>query len=168
MAISERSVIDATLLAVAELNAAGGVLGRPVEAVVEDGESDAATFAAKAEKLIAKDNVCAVFGCWTSASRKTVLPVFERHDHLLFYPVQYEGWSNPRTSCTRGRAQPADHPRGAVVRVEPQEAAALPGGVGLRLPADRHAIIRDQAASLGAEIVGEEYLPFGGTEVATS
>ena len=91
MAISEGAVIDATLLAIDEINANGGVLGRPVAAVVEDGASDWPTFAAKAEKLITQDKVCTIFGCWTSASRKTVLPIVEKHDHLLFYPVQYEG-----------------------------------------------------------------------------
>src|SRR5262249_54800378 len=91
MALSEKPVIDATLLAIEEVNEAGGVLGRPVEAATEDGMADGRTFAAKAEKLISQDRVSAVFGCWTSASRKTVKPVFEKHDHLLFYPVQYEG-----------------------------------------------------------------------------
>ena len=74
MAISERPVIDATLLAIDEINEQGGCSAGPLEAVVEDGESDSATFAAKAEKLITTDKVCTVFGCWTSASRKTVLP----------------------------------------------------------------------------------------------
>src|SRR5262249_5002561 len=91
MAISEKPVIDATLFAIEELNAKGGVRGRPVEAVVEDGASDWPAFARKAEKLITQDQVCTVFGCWTSASRKTVNPVIENHNLLLFYPVQYEG-----------------------------------------------------------------------------
>ena len=91
MAISETSVVDATLMAIEEINEAGGVLGRQIEPVVVDGASDWPTFAREAERLISKERVRAVFGCWTSASRKTVKPVFERHDHLLFYPVQYEG-----------------------------------------------------------------------------
>jgi hypothetical protein len=91
MAISEKSVVDGTLLAVEEINQKGGLLGRPVEAVVVDGRSDPATFAREAERLIAEEKVCTVFGCWTSASRRTVKPVFEKHDHLLIYPVQYEG-----------------------------------------------------------------------------
>src|SRR5262249_51655879 len=77
MALSEKPVIDATLLAIEEINDNGGVLGRPVEAIVEDGASDWPTFARKAEKLITKDEVSVVFGCWTSASRKTVKPIFE-------------------------------------------------------------------------------------------
>src|SRR3712207_5739960 len=91
MSISEVSVRDATLLAIEEINAAGGVLGKKLEPVVEDGASDWPTFAEKAKKLIQQDQVAVVFGCWTSASRKAVLPVFESLNGLLFYPVQYEG-----------------------------------------------------------------------------
>src|SRR5262249_19609306 len=91
MASSEAPVVDAVLFALDEVNQAGGVLGRPVKPVVADGRSDWPTFAREAERLIAREQVCTVFGCWTSASRKTVKPVFEGHDHLLIYPVQYEG-----------------------------------------------------------------------------
>jgi urea transport system substrate-binding protein len=91
MAISEKSVRDSTLMAIEEINANGGLLGRRIEPVVVDGKSDPKTFAAEAERLISEENVSVVFGCWTSASRKTVLPIFEKHKHLLFYPVQYEG-----------------------------------------------------------------------------
>lgn len=91
MAISERPVIDAVQFAVDELNSAGGVLGRPVEAIVADGQSDEAVFVVAAEKLIVEKKVCALFGCWTSASRKAVVPIIEKHGQALFYPVQYEG-----------------------------------------------------------------------------
>ena len=74
-----------------EINANGGVLGKMIEPVVADGASDWPVFAEKAEQLIAKDGVSAVFGCWTSVSRKFALPVFEKYNNLLFYPVQYEG-----------------------------------------------------------------------------
>ena len=91
MAISEVSVRDAELLAIEEINAAGGVLGKKLEPVIEDGASDWPTFAEKAQKLISTDKVAATFGGWTSASRKAMLPVFERNKALLYYPVQYEG-----------------------------------------------------------------------------
>ena len=91
MSISETSVKDATLMAIGEINAKGGVLGKKLEPIVEDGASDWPTFAEKAKKLIQRDTVAVVFGCWTSASRKAVLPVFEGLNGLLFYPVQYEG-----------------------------------------------------------------------------
>ena len=91
MAISEKSVVDAEQLAIAEINAKGGVLGKQIEAIVEDGGSNWDRFAEKAKKLIDQDKVATVFGCWTSASRKAVLPVFEGKKHMLWYPVQYEG-----------------------------------------------------------------------------
>src|SRR5262249_3549928 len=91
MAISEVSVRDAELLAIDEINAKGGVLGKKLSPVVEDGASDWPTFAEKAKKLIVNDKVATVFGGWTSASRKAMLPVFEQYKALLWYPVQYEG-----------------------------------------------------------------------------
>src|SRR5690606_1017472 len=91
MSISETTVRDSTLMAIEEINANGGVLGRMIEPIVEDGASDWPTFAEKARKLLLEDGVAVVFGCWTSASRKAVLPVFEENNGLLFYPVQYEG-----------------------------------------------------------------------------
>ena len=91
MAISETSLKDVVLMAVEELNAAGGVLGKQVEAVVVDPASDWPLFNEKAKELITKEKVAVTFGCWTSVSRKSVLPTFEEYNALLFYPVQYEG-----------------------------------------------------------------------------
>lgn len=91
IAIAEKSVVDAEMLAVEEINAAGGIRGYQIEAVIEDGASDWPTFAEKAKKLIGKDKVAAVQGCYTSASRKAVLPVFEKMKGLLYYPTYYEG-----------------------------------------------------------------------------
>jgi urea transport system substrate-binding protein len=91
MAISETSLRDVVLMAVEEINAAGGVLGKPIEAVVVDPASDWPLFAEKAKELIVDHKVAATFGCWTSVSRKSCLPVFEEYNALLFYPVQYEG-----------------------------------------------------------------------------
>ncbi len=91
MAISETSLRDVLLFTFDEINAKGGVMGKKIEAVVADGASDWPLFAEKAEQLLTKDMVAAVFGCWTSVSRKSVLPVFEKNKGLLFYPVQYEG-----------------------------------------------------------------------------
>ena len=91
MAISEAPLVDAIRLAVEEINAEGGLQGRPVELIVKDGRSDWALFAEEAERLIVEDRVSALFACWTSACRKTLKPIVERHAHLMFYPVQYEG-----------------------------------------------------------------------------
>ena len=92
MAISEISLKDAELMAIEEINEAGGVLGKKIDAIVEDPQSKFTdVFPEKARKLLLKDNVAVVFGCWTSVSRQNVLPVFEENNGLLFYPVQYEG-----------------------------------------------------------------------------
>src|SRR5215218_7171352 len=91
MAISEVSLRDTVLMAVEEINAKGGVLGRQVKPVVVDPASNWDLFAEKAKQLLLQDKVAVVFGCWTSVSRKSVLPVFEKNNGLLFYPVQYEG-----------------------------------------------------------------------------
>jgi len=165
MAISESPVVDATQLAIEELNDRGGVLGRPVEAVVADGRSDWPTFAREAERLITQEKVSVVFGCWTSASRKTVRPVFEAHDHLLFYPVQYEGMEQSPNIVYTGAA-----PNQQIVPAVKWAADNL----GKRFflvasdyvfPRAANEVIRDQSASLGAEIVGEEYILLGSTDV---
>jgi ABC-type branched-subunit amino acid transport system substrate-binding protein len=91
MAISETILKDLILMEVAEVNAKGGLLGKKIEPVVVDPASNWPLFAEKARELLTKDKVAAVFGCWTSVSRKSVLPVFEELDGLLFYPLEYEG-----------------------------------------------------------------------------
>ncbi len=91
MAISETGSIQAERLAIDQINKAGGILGRQIKIIQEDGASDWPTFAEKAKKLLVNDKVASVFGCWTSASRKAVLPVFEKENGLLYYPTFYEG-----------------------------------------------------------------------------
>jgi urea transport system substrate-binding protein len=91
MAISETTLKDTVLMMIEQQNAKGGVMGRKLEAVVVDPASNWPLFAEKAEELLVKQKVAVVFGCWTSVSRKSVLPVFEKNNGLLFYPVQYEG-----------------------------------------------------------------------------
>ena len=91
MAISETVLKDTVLMTVDEINAKGGVLGKQLEVVVVDPASNWPLFAEKAKQLITQDKVAVVLGCWTSVSRKSVLPVFEETNSLLFYPVQYEG-----------------------------------------------------------------------------
>src|SRR6201985_1057526 len=91
MAISETSLRDVLLFAFDEINKSGGVLGKQIEPVVVDGASNWPLFAEKAKQLLQQDKVAVVFGCWTSVSRKSVLPVFEQDDGRLFYPGQYEG-----------------------------------------------------------------------------
>jgi urea transport system substrate-binding protein len=167
MAISERPVIDAVHLAIEEINAQGGLLGRPVEAVLADGQSDEAVFARQAEKLIREERVCTLFGCWTSASRKAVVPVVERHDHLLFYPVQYEGVEES-ANVVYGGPVPNQQILPALrwlVGFEGKRRWFLVGSDYV-FPVTANAVIRDEARKHGCEIVGETYLLLGSTDVA--
>jgi urea transport system substrate-binding protein len=104
MAISETTLKDTVLMLIEEQNKKGGVLGKKLEPVVVDPASNWPLFAEKAEQLLVKDKVAVVFGCWTSVSRKSVLPVFEKHNGLLFYPVQYEGEESSRNVFYTGAA----------------------------------------------------------------
>src|SRR6059036_1584924 len=104
MAISEVSLRDTVLMAVEEINAKGGVMGKKITPVVVDPASNWDLFAEKAKQLLLQDKVAVVFGCWTSVSRKSVLPVFEKNNGLLFYPVQYEGEECSRNVFYTGAA----------------------------------------------------------------
>ncbi len=165
MAISETSVADATLLAIEEINKKGGVLGRPIEPIVVDGQSDWPTFAQEAERLIVQEKVSVIFGCWTSASRKTVKPVFERYNHLLFYPVQYEGLEQSPNIIYTGAG-----PNQQIIPAVKWTFDHLGKRVFLVasdyvFPRSANAIIKDQTAALRGEIVGEEYILLGSSEV---
>jgi urea transport system substrate-binding protein len=165
MAISETTVVDAEQLAIKEINAAGGVLGRQIEAVVEDGASDWPTFAEKAEKLIDQDQVSVVFGCWTSASRKAVLPVFESKDHMLWYPVQYEGQECSKNIFYTGAAPNQQIEPAVDWLIENKSPDFFLVGSDYVFPRTANTIIKEQLAAKGGNTVGEDYLPLGNTEV---
>jgi urea ABC transporter urea binding protein len=166
MAWTEVPVVDATLLAIEEINQRGGICGKQIEPVVSDGQSEETTFAAEAERLIDKHNVSALFGCWTSASRKAVLPVVEERDHLLFYPVQYEGMEASRNVIYTGAAPnqqiiPAVRWAFGFLRAR---RLFLVGWNSIYSWA-AHEIIRDEVASLGGQVVGEAHLKPDGTNI---
>ena len=166
MAISEQSVVDAEKLAIDEINAAGGVLGKPIEAIVEDGQSDWPTFAEKAKKLIEQDQVVTVFGCWTSASRKNVLPVFEDADHMLWYPVQYEGQECSKNIFYTGAAPNQQIEPAVAWLLENKGKDFFLVGSDYVFPKTANTIIKAQLEAEGGNTVGEDYLPLGSTEVA--
>jgi len=167
MAISEVTVRDAELLAVEEINRAGGVLGKKLVPVVEDGASDWPTFAEKATKLIRQDKVATVFGGWTSASRKAMLPVFERYGSLLWYPVQYEGLeSSPNIFYTGATTNQQIIPGLDYLKEQGKKKLFLVGSDYV-FPRTANKIIKAYAAANGMEILGEEYTPLGHTEYAT-
>ncbi len=167
MSISEVAVKDATLMAIDEINAKGGLLGRRIVPIVEDGASDWPTFAEKAKKLILRDKVAVVFGCWTSASRKAVLPVFEKYDHLLFYPVQYEGLEASKNIIYTGAA-PNQQIMPAVSWLLKQGYKKFYLlGSDYVFPRTANLIIKKQLKAEGGTVVGEEYTPLGHTEYST-
>ena len=161
MASSEQSLVDAIRMAIDEVNQRGGILGRRLESIVEDGESDWPTFARKAEKLIVEDKVASVFGCWTSASRKSVLPVVEEHNHLLWYPVQYEGQeSSPNIIYTGAAPNQQIIPAVDWCRREFGTRVFLVGSDYI-FPRKANEIIKLRLTGFGAVPVGEEYRPLG-------
>lgn len=167
MAISEVAVRDSTLLAIDEINAKGGVLGKKIVPVVEDGASDWPTFAEKAEKLMTGDDTAVVFGGWTSASRKAMLPVFEGLDGLLFYPVQYEGLeSSPNIFYTGATTNQQIIPALDYLKEEGLTKVYLVGSDYV-FPRTANKIIKAYAGANGMEILGEDYLPLGDTGVST-
>ena len=165
MAISETTVVDAELLAIKEINQAGGVLGKQIEVIKEDGASDWPTFAEKAEKLIDQDGVATIFGCWTSASRKAVLPVFESKQHMLWYPVQYEGQECSQNIFYTGAAPNQQIEPAVEWLLENKGKQFFLVGSDYVFPRTANTIIKEQLKALGGETVGEDYLPLGNTEV---
>lgn len=165
MAISETSVVKATQMAIEEINEQGGVLGGPIKAVIKDGASDWDRFAQEAESLITDDKVSVVFGCWTSASRKTVKPIFEKHDHLLFYPVQYEGLESSPNIVYTGAAPNQQIIPAVKWAIDHLGKRFYLIGSDYVFPRSANAIMKDQIRSLQGEIVGEHYILLGSQKV---
>jgi len=165
MAISETTVVEAEKMAIEEINANGGVLGKQIEAVVEDGASDWPTFAEKAEKLIDQDGVVTVFGCWTSASRKAVKDVFESKNHMLWYPVQYEGQECSKNIFYTGAAPNQQIEPAVDWLLENKGTEFFLVGSDYVFPRTANTIIKEQLNAKGGTTVGEDYLPLGNTEV---
>lgn len=161
MAISERAVVDATRLALEQINDQGGLLGRRVEAVVADGRSDPEVFEREALRLITREKVCVVFGCWTSASRRTVRPVFERLGHLLVYPVQYEGLEESPNIVYTGAAPNQQILPAVKYFLDHRGKRFYLVGSDYVYPRMANMIVREQLKYLGGEVVGEDYLPLG-------
>ncbi len=165
MALSETSVKNATLMAIEEINAQGGVLGRPLEAVIFDGASQSATFMRGAEQLITQDNVSVVFGCWTSASRRSVKPIFEKHKNLLFYPVQYEGVEQSPHIIYTGAVPNQQIIPGIFWAFQNLGQKFFIVGSDYIFPRIASEIIKEQIQSLGGEFLGEAYIPLGEKDV---
>ena len=165
MAISETGSTQAEKLAIKQINESGGVLGRQIKYIQEDGASDWPTFAEKSRKLLVKDNVAAVMGCWTSASRKAALPVFEQYNGMLFYPTFYEGLEqSPNVVYTGQEAtQQIIASIDWVVKTKGVKTFYLLGSDYI-WPRTSMKIARKHIAKLGLKVVGEEYYPLGHTQ----
>ncbi|WP_229711316.1 urea ABC transporter substrate-binding protein [Pectinatus frisingensis] len=167
MAISEVSVKDAEMMAIDEINAKGGVLGKKLEVVTEDGASDPAVFAEKAKKLLQQDKVATVFGCWTSASRKAVLPVFESNNGLLWYPVQYEGMESSPNIFYTGAAPNQQIVPAVDWLLKNKGKKFFLIGSDYVFPRTANKIIKAELNAEGGQVVGEEYTPMGHTDYST-
>ena len=166
MAISETGSIQAERLAIEQINAMGGILGRKIKIIQEDGASDWPNFAEKAKKLLANDRVAAIFGCWTSASRKAVLPVVEKENGLLYYPTFYEGLEQSKNVIYTGQEATQQILAGLdwVVREKKAKSFFLVGSDYI-WPRTSNKIARKHIENvIKGEVVGEEYYPLGHTQ----
>ena len=166
MAISETGSIQAERLAIDQINAMGGVLGRKIKIVQEDGASDWPTFAEKAKKLLENDHVAAVFGCWTSASRKAVLPVFEKDNGLLYYPTFYEGLEQSKNVFYTGQEATQQVLAGLDwIAKEKKAKTYFLVGSDYIWPRTSNKIARKHIENvIKGSVVGEEYYPLGNTQ----
>lgn len=165
MAISETGSVQAEKLAIDQINAMGGVLGRKIEYIQEDGASDWPTFAEKSKKLLVNDKVAAVFGCWTSASRKAVLPIFEQYNGMLYYPTFYEGLEQSPNVIYTGQEATQQIISGIdwVTKTKGAKSFYLLGSDYI-WPRTSNKIARKHIEKLGLSVVGEEYYPLGHTQ----
>jgi urea transport system substrate-binding protein len=167
MSISEVSVKDAEMMAIEEINKAGGVLGKQLKPIIEDGASDWPTFAEKTKKLLQKDKTAVIFGGWTSSSRKAVLPVVEQNKGLFFYPVQYEGLeSSPYIFYTGATTNQQIVPAVTWLLQNKGKKFFLLGSDYV-FPRTANKIIKEQLKAEGGETIAEEYTPLGHTDYNT-
>lgn len=166
MAISETGSIQAERLAIDQINASGGILGRKIKIIQEDGASDWPTFAEKSKKLLENDRVAAVFGCWTSASRKAVLPIFEKDNGLLYYPTFYEGLEQSKNVIYTGQeaTQQILASLDWIAKTKGAKTFYLVGSDYI-WPRTSMKIARKHIENvLKGTVVGEEYYPLGNTQ----
>lgn len=166
MAISETGSIQAERLAIDQINQAGGVLGKKIKIIQEDGASDWPTFAEKAKKLLVQDRTASVFGCWTSASRKAVLPVFEKENGLLYYPTFYEGLEQSKNVFYTGQEATQQILAGLdwLQKTKGAKSFFLIGSDYI-WPRTSNKIARKHIENvLKGHVVGEEYYPLGHTQ----
>lgn len=167
MSASETPLVDVLKLGVAEINERGGLLGRPLELVVADGRSDWDFCASEAERLIGREKVSVLFACWTSACRKAVKPVVERLNHLMLYPVQYEGLESSKSILYAGSAPNQQIVPGVRWALDHFGSRIYLVGSDYIFPRTANRILRDIILASGGQVLGEQYIPLGSTEIWT-
>lgn len=166
-AIIEESLNKATIMAIEEINAAGGINGMQITPIVEDPASDPATFAEKARKLVVGDKCVSVFGSYTSASRKAVLPVFEKRNNLYFYPTLYEGRECSKNVIYTGAVPNQQQDEFVPWLVEKFGKKFFLIGSNYIYPKEENNYCKKLLEKLGAEVVNEEYVPLGHSEFSS-
>lgn len=167
IAIAEAALVDAEKMAIEEINAAGGVMGRKIEAVIEDGASDWPTFAEKTKKLLQRDKVAAIVGCYTSASRKAVLPVLNQMGGLLYYPTYYEGQEQDKSVIYTSQEATQSVITALEWMAKQQGKTFFLVGSDYIYPRTCNKIAKPTIARVGGKVVGEEYAPLGHTEFSS-
>lgn len=165
MALNEAKLTDALQLAMEEANASGGINGQLIEAVVADCRSDAVYCAQQAERLITDEKVSALFGCWTSTCRRAVKPVVEKHRHLLFYPLQYEGMEMSPNIIYTGAAPNQQIIPGVHWALENLGKRVYLAGSDYVFPRMANVIVKDLLAAQNGVLLGERYLPLGASDM---
>lgn len=167
IAIAEAALVDAEKMAIEEINAAGGVMGRKIEAVIEDGASDWPTFAEKTKKLLQRDKVAAIVGCYTSASRKAVLPVLNQMKGLLYYPTYYEGQEEDKSVIYTSQEATQSVIAAIEWMAKEQGKTFFLVGSDYIYPRTCNKIAKPTITRVGGKVVGEEYAPLGHTEFSS-
>lgn len=166
MAVSEAPLVDAVRLAVEEANQSGGVNGRQIEIVAVDCRSDADYCAHEAERLITREGVQALFGCWTSSCRKAVKVVVEKHRHLLFYPLQYEGLEQSPNILYTGAAPNQQIIPLVLWGLQERGKRVYLLGSDYVFPRTANRLVKDILIAQGGQVSGERYLPLGASDMS--
>lgn len=167
IAIAEAALVEAEKMAIEEINASGGVMGRKIEAVIEDGASDWPTFAEKTKKLLQRDKVAAIVGCYTSASRKAVLPVLNQMKGLLYYPTYYEGQEEDKSVIYTSQEATQSVIAAIEWMAKEQGKTFFLVGSDYIYPRTCNKIAKPTITRVGGKVVGEEYAPLGHTEFSS-
>jgi urea transport system substrate-binding protein len=167
IALAEASIVDAEKLAIDEINAGGGVLGKKIEPVIEDGASDWPTFAEKTKKLLQRDKVAAIIGCYTSASRKAVLPALNQLKGLLYYPTYYEGQEMDKSVIYTSQEATQSVIAAIEWMAKEQGKKFFLVGSDYIYPRTCNKIAKPTIARVGGTVLGEEYAPLGHTEFSS-